>query len=383
MPAGAVFEQDGTNATGSETTTPTPTTTQSGSGGGGGVETTTAPDPSSVDNVSQGIASLLDGFVPEWVPTERFVEIVLALVILVLAWYLSKVIVRLFGRTIAQRLQRPSVTRTVLRMVRLGVMALAFTVAAPLLGLQFGDILLSVTVFSAVLGIVLAPIVGSIINGVFVLADQPYEIGDMIQLADSDTTGFVEDITIRYTKIFTLDNTFMVIDNSSIRGRDVVNYSAEDERIRLSLTLVVTYEGDLGEAREVMEDAAKEVDDVIPGGPDIRIGSARYPAAPTCYIDDYADHGVKLTLRYWAKQPYKLLRVRSRVQEKVWEKLEDADVDIAYPHSHVMFDETSGELPISMRDDVRAGPGVGDRAGADARPDDRDSHGSEPGDGSR
>ena len=89
---------------------------------------------------------------------------------------------------------------------------------------------------------------------------------------------------------------------------------------------------------------------VIEGGPDIRVGAARYPAAPTCYIDSFADHGVQLTLRYWVTEPYKLLAARSKVQTNVWAALDDADVEIAYPHSHLHFDETTGELPVSMRE---------------------------------
>jgi small-conductance mechanosensitive channel len=151
----------------------------------------------------------------------------------------------------------------------------------------------------------------------------------------------------------------MVIPNSSIRERDVINYSAEDERTRLSLDVVVTYEGDLEEARSIMERAAARVEDVITGGPDIRIGSARYPAAPTCYIDSYGDHGVNLRLRYWAKKPYKLLTIRSNVQEEVWGALEDSDVSIAYPHSHVVFDETSGRANVAVESD-RPGPTRGE-----------------------
>ena len=286
---------------------------------------------------------------PAWFPPE-VIGWALAIVVLALSWYVSKFAVRLTGRTVARRIKRPSVTRTALRLVQLGVVLVGVGIAAGLVGFQAGDLLLSVTVFSAVLGLVLAPIVGSIVNGFFVLADQPYEIGDMIELADRGQTGFVEDITIRYTKMFTLDNTFIVISNDSIRERDVVNYSAEDERTRLSLSVVVTYEGDLQEARDVIQRAARDVDEVITGGPDIRIGSARYPAAPTCYIDEFGDHGIKLTLRYWAKQPYKILTVQSKVQANVWDSIEDADVEMAYPHSHLVFDDTSGELNVAHRD---------------------------------
>ncbi|WP_256299630.1 mechanosensitive ion channel family protein [Haloarchaeobius salinus] len=322
MTPGSVMQDGGTTTAGNETTT-TDGTTQEG-----------------VRLVEQ----LLPDAIPHWA-----VEYGMAVLMLVIGWYGSKLVIRLFGRTIARRIQRPSITQTVLRSVRLAVMLVAVAISLSIIGFGGSDILLSVGVFSAVLGIVLAPIVGSIINGVFVLADQPFEIGDMIEISDSNTRGFVEDITIRYTKVFTLDNTFIVISNSSIRDRDIVNYSAEDERARLSLELTVTYEGDLDEARELMEDAAKEVDGVITGGPDIRIGSARYPAAPTCYIDEYADHGVSLVLRYWAKEPYKLMTVRSNVNEEVWSRLDDADVHIPYPHSHVVFDETSGSLPVEMQ----------------------------------
>ncbi|MFB6137527.1 MAG: mechanosensitive ion channel family protein [Halobacteriaceae archaeon] len=264
-------------------------------------------------------------------------------------YYVGSLVVQVLARRIYRRFERPSVTRTVIRGVRMSVFLLGVFAALTLLGFRLGNIVLSVTVFSAVLGIVLAPIVGSVINGLFVLADQPYEIGDMIEFTQQGTTGFVEDITLRYTKIFTLDNTFLVIPNSTIRERDVINYSAEDERTRLSLELLVTYEGDLAAARSIMERSARNVDQVIEGGPQIRIGSARYPAAPTCHIDEYADHGVLLTLRYWVKQPYRLLATRSAVQEAVWEALEATDdVQIAYPHQHHVFDEHSGTARVSV-----------------------------------
>jgi small-conductance mechanosensitive channel len=276
-------------------------------------------------------------------------ELATAAIALLGSWYLGKFAVRILGRRMARRFQRPSLTRTVLRSVRTGIFVVGALVALSAVGLRLSNIVLSVTVFSAVLGLVLAPIVGSVINGLFVLADQPYEIGDMIEFGDTGRTGFIEDITLRYTKVFTLDNTFLVIPNSTIREQNVINYSAEDERTRLDLQLLVTYEGNLDAARSLMERAARETEEVIDGGPDIRVGSARYPAGPRCYIDEYADSGVLLTLRYWVKRPYRLLATRSAVQENVWAALEEADdVEVAYPHQHHVFDETSGEASVTV-----------------------------------
>jgi small-conductance mechanosensitive channel len=171
---------------------------------------------------------------PDAVASLPGIEVVAALLIVGVGWYASRLVVALLARPVAARFGRPSVTQTVLRLIRIGVVLVSLFVAAGQLGFRPTDILLSVTVFSAVLGIVLAPIVGSILNGFFVLADRPYEIGDMIELADRGQRGYVDDITLRYTKIFTLDNTFLVLPNSTIRERDVINYSAEDERVRLA-----------------------------------------------------------------------------------------------------------------------------------------------------
>ncbi len=276
-------------------------------------------------------------------------EAVVFIAALIAAVILSKYPVRLLGRPVARRFTRQSIAQVALRGIRIGIVVLISVFVASALGFELGNIVLSVTVFSAVVGVILAPIVGSIINGVFVLADQPFEIGDLVELPDG-TRGYVEDITLRYTKVITMDNTFEVIPNNVIRESKVTNYSAEDERTRLSLPLVVTYEGDLEQARRVAERAAGNCDTVIEGGPDIRIGTARYPANPTCYIDEFGDHGIRLILRYWAKQPYKLLTVRSQVQTEVWRMLveEDLDVRIAYPHQHLVFDETSGTAQVSV-----------------------------------
>ncbi len=294
------------------------------------------------------------GWVPAWVP-EWVVPIVASLVVLALAWLVARLLVRLLGRRLARQFERPSLTRTALRGIKLGVFLFAFLIVLRINGLDLGNIALSVTVFSAVVGVILAPVVGSLISGMFLLADQPYEIGDMIELSGEGEgrRGFVEDITLRYTKIFTLDNTFLVVPNGNIRERDVINYSAEDPRTRQTLDVLVTYESDIEAAQRLIENSARATDRVIEGGPRIRVGAARYPAHPDCLIGTFGDHGVLLRLRYWVDEPYRLQTVRSELQERVWDALAEADVEIAYPHSHLYFDETSGELEVAMREAAR------------------------------
>jgi small-conductance mechanosensitive channel len=291
------------------------------------------------------------GWLPEFVPT-IVLEVVATVFVIFASWFVARLLVRVFSRRLAQHLQRPSLTRVSLAAIRVGVYLLGFFTILRIYGLDLSNIALSVTVFSAVVGVILAPIVGSVISGLFLLADQPYEIGDMIELAEQGegTRGFVEDITLRYTKIFTLDNSFLVIPNGSMRDRDVINYSAEDTRIRRTLDVLITYDSDLPTARKKMEESAQKVDAVISGGPRIRIGSARYPAKPDCLIGTFADHGILLRLRYWIKEPYSPQKIESKVQENVWDAFEEADIEIAYPHTQHVFADEGGELPVRLAD---------------------------------
>jgi len=97
-----------------------------------------------------------------------FYRIVLAVALVVFAYYLSQFARQMLGRRIARRFKRPSVSRTIMRTLQIAIVAGAVLTALSFFGLGFGNLALSVGVFSAVVGIILAPIIGNVISGVFI-----------------------------------------------------------------------------------------------------------------------------------------------------------------------------------------------------------------------
>ncbi len=298
----------------------------------------------------------------DWV-VNRVPEIVAGVVIILIGYRLSKTAVSFLGRPVYNWVQRESIAKTVLRLVRYSVITVSVLVSARIaFGISLTSVFLTATVFSAVLGIILAPLVGDIINGVFVLGDQPYEIGDMIELVDTGERGFVDDVTIRYTKIFTMDNSFLVIPNSEIRKRDVNNYSAGDLRTRDEIDVTVSYESDADKAREIMRESAREMPEVISTHGNIRIGHAEYPLSPRCFISEFGDHGIRLTLRYWLREPYYIAGVKSEINQKVRRKFEREGVDIPYPHSHLVIDDERNSVSVRREDEGDEDTGATDIA---------------------
>ena len=290
------------------------------------------------DALSQFIPAVLG----PWTP------VVVAFGILVGSWYGAKLLARLIRPQFVSHIPRVSVAETILAVFRAFVMVIALFTVANVLGYEPENVLLSVTVLTAAIAYILAPLLGSLINGLFVLVNRPYEVGDLIELEDTDQLGYIREITLRYTKIHTLENTTLVVPNDSIHSRDVINYSEADERSWLSVEFTVTYESDLETAIETTETAVSNIDAVVDGGPSIRMGGNRYPAPPTAFVTAFGERGAEIELRFWVFEPYHLKRVRSQVFRVLNEAFDDADVSLAYPRTHHVFDETSGQATVSF-----------------------------------
>lgn len=266
----------------------------------------------------------------------------------VVAWYVSKLVADRIRPALEQRVLRPTTANMVLRLGRVVVVLFALIPFAGLLGFHPQNVLLSFTVISVVIGAILAPVARSYISGLFIMFNRPYEIGDVIELVDADERGYVDDITLGYTAVSTLGNSFLIVPNETMRERDVRNLSAADERNWVSIEVLVTYEGDLEAACDTLESAARNVDGVLRGGPRIRIGSSKYPAAPTTFVREFADHGILLELRCWIETPSHMAKVESDVRRAVYDRLAEIDAEFAYPHTHHVFDEASGQPRVTL-----------------------------------
>ncbi len=266
----------------------------------------------------------------------------------VVAWYASKLVADRLRPALEERVLRPTTAKMVLRVGRTVVVLLALVPFAGLLGFRPQNVLLSFTVISVVIGAILAPVARSYISGLFILFNRPYELGDVIELVDQEERGYVDDISLGYTEISTLKNSVLIVPNETMRERDVRNLSAADERNWVSIEVLVTYEGDLEAACDTLKSAARDVDGVLSGGPKIRIGSSKYPAAPTVFVREFADHGIELELRCWIESPSHLSAVESAVRRAIYDRFAEIDAEFAYPHTHHVFDEATGEARITL-----------------------------------
>lgn len=149
--------------------------------------------------------------------------------VLVLALVFLRLGTRLAGRTIrslgARSPLRDSSPRTEQRaetlagvatsMVRTVVWTVAILLVLDEFGLNLGPLLAGASIVGVALGFGAQSLVRDFFSGFFILVEDQYAVGDIITIAD--TTGTVEEINLRVTRIRALDGTVWFVPNGEIR----------------------------------------------------------------------------------------------------------------------------------------------------------------------
>ena len=213
------------------------------------------------------------------------------------------------------------------------VVLMAFGVAAVLA--QFGIQILSVIAGLGIVGIAVGfaaqETLSNFIAGVTLLVERPFRIGDWVEI--NGQTGKVREITLRTTRLRSRDNVVMAIPNASVASSDIVNYSAGGP-LRVRIPVGIAYKESAKRAREVMLPVVRANEMIM----------TRLGLGPTVLMSELGDSSVNLDIFYWIEpdhidvQP----RISAEILEACKEALDDAGIEIPFPHLQLFIDEAKG-----------------------------------------
>ncbi len=213
------------------------------------------------------------------------------------------------------------------------VVLMAFGVAAVLA--QFGIQILSVIAGLGIVGIAVGfaaqETLSNFIAGVTLLVERPFRIGDWVEI--NGQTGKVREITLRTTRLRSRDNVVMAIPNASVASSDIVNYSAGGP-LRVRIPVGIAYKESAKRAREVMLPVIRANEMIM----------TRLGLGPTVLMSELGDSSVNLDIFYWIEpdhidvQP----RISAEILEACKEALDDAGIEIPFPHLQLFIDEAKG-----------------------------------------
>ncbi len=169
--------------------------------------------------------------------------------------------------------------------------------------------------------------IANFFSGVFIMADQPYKIGDFVDLEDG-SRGEVVDIGIRSTRILTMDDVEIVIPNSIMGNTPVINESGGTSRTtRIAVDVHAAYGIDIRLIKSILIAIARNNKYVVDDPP------------PTARFIEFGDSGIHLQLLCWIEEAKFRGQVIDDINMYIYEEFNRRGIEIPYQKQDIYIKE--------------------------------------------
>lgn len=242
------------------------------------------------------------------------------------------ILVTLFGalwisRLIENRLMGAQQINMNVRVVLSKLVRIFFSLIAVLFALSaVGLDITLLSVFGGALGVGLGfglqKIASNYASGFILLLDDSIHIGDIVTV---DTHyGIVSELRSRYMVLRKLDNTEVIIPNETLVSNVMINHSMTDRKVRVQLSLQVSYQADLELAMQLMEEAASTQERVLRDPP------------PKALLRAFGESGIDLMMNVWISDPENgTAGLQSEIYLDIWRAFKKHNVSIPFPQREI------------------------------------------------
>ena len=166
--------------------------------------------------------------------------------------------------------------------------------------------------------------VGNLISGFIIIFDKPFKVGDLIETPT--VKGFVEEVTMRSTKIRNLDDSVITVPNSTLTKEAITNISMMDKR-RIKLNFGLTY----STPNDVLEKVRNEIKAYIDENENI------LPEPCRIHFREFADSSLNFEVICYTQTSDmdEYLNISNDLNLAIKRIVEANDTDFAYPTSTV------------------------------------------------
>jgi MscS family membrane protein len=167
--------------------------------------------------------------------------------------------------------------------------------------------------------------IADVIAGMIILIDQPFRVGDRIEIQSENTWGDVAEIGLRTTRIRTRDNRMVIVPNSIIGKNQVINYTFPDPRYRIQTHVSIGYDNDVDTVRHILVNTVRQVEGVLEGKP-----------VDALYIE-MDNSAMIFRVRWWIESYADTRRMYDKVHSALQKALDEAGIKIPYDIFDVNF----------------------------------------------
>jgi small-conductance mechanosensitive channel len=238
--------------------------------------------------------------------------VILFVLILYIANLLRKYIGYFFGDIGDEAIFDNKGGRSRLMVIKLLLLVAGFLMAIAASGLAIDKITVILGALSVGIGLGLQSIVNNFVSGIILIFDRTVNIGDTVEIGDKK--GRVRQISMRSSTLLTADGAEVIIPNGAILSNSFVNWSLNENYIRVDLTFTVDKISK--DMREEITKIIKSLDDVVK------------KKEPEILINTVTSQSTQLKIYFWCDDVIERDRARSEAYPAVSRYLEEQGIKI-------------------------------------------------------
>ncbi len=181
-------------------------------------------------------------------------------------------------------------------------------------GIDLTPVLAGLGITGVVLGFALQESISSLFSGIMIAINSPFRVGDWVDIGD--ISGTVKSMDLMCVTLASGDNKKITMNNKSVWGNTIVNYSYIDKR-RLDMTVSVRYTDDLEVAKSAIRDLLGSYPEILPD------------PAPLVEVGSYNDSSITIYVRPWVA-PSDYWPVAWRFNSDILKALQSRGIDMPY-----------------------------------------------------
>jgi small-conductance mechanosensitive channel len=274
---------------------------------------------------------------------EPYKNILYLIVVIIISYIIFNIILKVIKRRLIKKVQRKKQISNIMLFLDLLKYLYAVFLIIIILSVYYGnwgELGFIVGLLTVALGWALQKPISGVVAWLIIIYKRPFKIGDRIIIM-----GIKGDITnISLTHIY-LDEVGGTIDGEENSGRtiivptsiifeeEVINYTELDDYILDEIKTTITYESDLEKAEKIICDSVNKI-----MKPYWEKFPKKIPQKPHTRLR-FMESGINVTVRYHSLATSRNAILTDIVREIFKNIKASNDVEIAYPHTEVLFRE--------------------------------------------
>lgn len=254
--------------------------------------------------------------------------------ITVFAFFVTWFVLRLFKRIVYRTLSEDAKLKFsgIFTFVNYFVYVVVVLITFDTLGIKVTALFAASAALLVGVGLALQTFIQDIISGIFIIADQSVNVGDIVEI--DGQVGRVVNITLRTTRAVNRENKVLIIPNHKFLTSILFNWTENGSLTRELIHVGVAYNSDMDKVTALLTGIAANHPKVLKNPP------------PKVLFNNFGDSSLELTLVFTMNRSFEANAVKSDLRFNILARFRKEGIEIPFPQRVVTMQALPPEAYI-------------------------------------